>query len=84
MISPALNEGQTKVTAYIPEGVWYDFFTREAVGVSEDFLVIDCPITCIPLHVRGGAIIPTQVFKIVLPPVRINEFLLRGGSKNIV
>ena len=61
MISPALYQGQTSVRAYIPAGIWYDYFTRQAVSVSSDFLDIDCPLTCIPLHVRGGLVMPTQV-----------------------
>ena len=62
MISPALREGQTSVTVYFPNAIWYDYFTKEGVRSFGDvFQQLDCPLDCLPIHVRGGAILPYQV-----------------------
>ena len=61
MISPALERNQVEVNAYFPQGLWYDYFTRQQIGVAGEFINIQCDLDCIPLHIRGGSILPAQV-----------------------
>ena len=61
MVSPALNKNQTLVRAYFPGDLWYNYESGKVDSTSAGFKDIDCPIDCIPLHVRGGSILPTQV-----------------------
>jgi alpha-D-xyloside xylohydrolase len=42
---------------YFPEGVWYDFYTGEAIPGNQS-LVVDAPYGRMPLYVRGGSIVP--------------------------
>lgn len=60
LISPALQTGQTEVTAYIPSGRWYDYFTGVELPRSAAFLTLDTPLDKINVHVRGGSIFPLQ------------------------
>eukprot|EP00095_Tigriopus_kingsejongensis_P002729 maker-scaffold226_size249562-snap-gene-1.14 protein:Tk02729 transcript:maker-scaffold226_size249562-snap-gene-1.14-mRNA-1 annotation:"maltase- intestinal-like" len=61
LVSPALQAGQTLVNAYIPNDRWFDFYTTEEVVEGRgQFLEVPAPLERIPLHLRGGSIIPTQ------------------------
>lgn len=60
LISPVLYENATSVeNAQIPPGVWYDWYTYKAVE-GKSSVTLDAPLTHIPIHVRGGAIIPLK------------------------
>ncbi|XP_067678896.1 maltase-glucoamylase-like [Haliotis asinina] len=62
MISPILHEGQTSLSIYVPQGRWYDWYTGD-VASEEGGSYLHIPInpeSQIPLHVRGGHILPLQ------------------------
>ncbi|GAB6030873.1 hypothetical protein CHUAL_007707 [Chamberlinius hualienensis] len=63
LISPVVNEGDQSVSAYFPAAKWYDYYTGNNInGLDASFITLDAPLDGnIPLHVRGGSIIPTQV-----------------------
>lgn len=60
LISPVLYPGANEVKAYFPKGLWYDYYRRiaEPVQSSGGVIPIKATIDMIPLHIRGGAIIP--------------------------
>lgn len=76
LISPVLNEGDNTVKAYLPNDGerWYDlhevtnivhdnyllWWLVQVKEVTAGDVTLDAPITIIPLHVRGGVIIPQQ------------------------
>ncbi|XP_071117585.1 maltase-glucoamylase-like isoform X2 [Haliotis cracherodii] len=62
MISPILHEGQTSLSIYVPQGRWYDWYTGD-VAAEEGRSYLHIPISPdsqIPLHVRGGHVLPLQ------------------------
>ncbi len=67
LISPALQQGATQVTAYLPphtvaavNTVWYDIYTGQQV--SAGWVTLSAPLYGqIPVHVRGGIVIPMQI-----------------------
>ncbi|CAH1773346.1 unnamed protein product [Owenia fusiformis] len=62
LVSAVLNEGKTSVSAYIPDARWYDWYTGAEVSNSlrKSWTTLPAPLDFIPLHVRGGYILPTQ------------------------
>ena len=59
LVAPVLKDGRTTSEAYLPKGVWYDFWTdRRYDGPTG--LSASAPLDRIPLYVRAGAIIPTR------------------------
>lgn len=58
LVSPVAGEGESSVQAYFPD-LFYDWFTGKEV--SGDVTIADVAITDIPIHVRGGSIIPLRV-----------------------
>ncbi|KAL9656874.1 hypothetical protein ABK040_004408 [Willaertia magna] len=60
LVSPVLEQGVTMLTAYFPNDIWYDYYSGKLMPITQSFVLIDAPIDVLPLHLRGGAIIPRQ------------------------
>ncbi|EGE08930.1 alpha-glucosidase [Trichophyton equinum CBS 127.97] len=61
LVSPVTDEGATSVDIYLPDDIFYDYYTGEPVeGKGEVITMENVPITHIPLHFRGGQIIPMR------------------------
>ncbi|XP_071846318.1 sucrase-isomaltase, intestinal-like isoform X2 [Apostichopus japonicus] len=60
MISPVLDEGAVAVNAYFPNAKWYDYYTGMSVSARGSYDLLSAPLDYIPLHIRGGYILPTQ------------------------
>ncbi|KAJ8950170.1 hypothetical protein NQ314_008023 [Rhamnusium bicolor] len=63
MIVPVLEENKTNVNAYIPAGIWYDFYTKSGIHSIGQQFNLSAPLDTIPLLVRGGYILPQQTPK---------------------
>lgn len=57
LICPVTEPGAASKQVYLPEGVWYDFWTGERTEGPKTF---ERPVdlATIPIYVRGGAVIP--------------------------
>ena len=62
LVSPVTEENTTSVTFYLPADQFYDFFTHEAItGEGKDITRGNVAYDQIPVHIRGGSIIPLRV-----------------------
>lgn len=58
LVAPVTRENSTTASFYLPDDVFYDFYTHEVVrGRGETFTVDDVPFTSIPLYYKGGSIV---------------------------
>ncbi|XP_013863590.1 maltase-glucoamylase, intestinal [Austrofundulus limnaeus] len=60
LITPVLEPGVNNTRAYIPDAVWYDYETMERLSDRRVFVDMNLPGDKLGLHIRGGAILPTQ------------------------
>ncbi|KAK3715894.1 hypothetical protein LTR37_006877 [Vermiconidia calcicola] len=61
LVSPVLSDNTTSVSAYIPDDIFYDFATLQPLrGHGERMAFDDIAYTEIPMHIRGGSIIPMR------------------------
>jgi alpha-glucosidase len=61
LVSPVLEENSTAVSIYLPNATYYDFWTLERVQGNGSWVnLTDIGFDSIPLHIRGGAILPLR------------------------
>lgn len=66
MVTPVLAPGATTVNGVFPGvgsgAVWYDWYNQTAVSAGPGVnMTMDAPLGHIPVHVRGGSILPMQL-----------------------
>ncbi len=62
LVSPVTQEGATSVQIYLPNDIFYDFFTYKAVrGQGQSITLTDIGLTQIPLHIKGGSVLPLRI-----------------------
>lgn len=76
LVTPVLEENKVSVSGYFPADNWYEYRTGKLVGSNENGknLQLDAPIDFIPLHVRGGFILPTQEWDLTTEKSRKKPF----------
>jgi alpha-glucosidase len=57
LVAPVLDEGAARRGVYLPEGLWYDFWTGEKHS-GRQVISATAPLGVLPLYVKGGAAIP--------------------------
>jgi alpha-glucosidase len=57
LVAPILKPGASARLVYLPEGIWYDYWTGQPLAGSRT-IHADAPLETVPLYVRGGAVIP--------------------------
>ena len=57
LIAPVVEQGAREKMVYLPEGIWYDYWTGEKVE-GGSFLVRKAPLDLCPIYVKAGAVIP--------------------------
>lgn len=57
LIAPVFEKGATSRTTYLPDGLWYDWWSGEKIEGRKD-VVREVDLSVMPIYVRAGAIIP--------------------------
>ncbi|CAO3621774.1 unnamed protein product [Cunninghamella echinulata] len=62
LVSPVVTEGATTVDAQFPTGLWYDWYDYSVIKSTDPSkpLTLQAELTHIPVHLRGGSIVPTK------------------------
>ncbi|KAJ6630222.1 glycoside hydrolase family 31 protein [Mycena sp. CBHHK59/15] len=61
LVSPVTEENSTSVSIYLPKDTFFDFVTLAPVeGTGSQVLLNNISFTEIPLHIKGGAILPLR------------------------
>ena len=59
LVAPVVNQGMTKRMVYLPEGIWYDYWTKERI-VGPIWFVREAPLAVCPIYVKAGSVIPVM------------------------
>ena len=57
LVSPVVEQGAREKLVYLPEGVWYDYWTGEALEGGQSH-IRKAPLDTCPIFVKAGAVIP--------------------------
>ncbi|XP_015118649.1 lysosomal alpha-glucosidase isoform X2 [Diachasma alloeum] len=76
MIVPVLEEGKIQVQAYLPKGIWYNYYNNTGTVSNGQWFLVDAPLDTIPLFIRDGVIIPAQTPGQTTTQSRKNKFQL--------
>ncbi|KAF6844826.1 alpha-glucosidase [Colletotrichum musicola] len=61
LVAPVTEENSTSVNVYLPDDVFYDWYTHEAIqGEGEAVSLTEQDYTTIPLLIRGGSVLPLR------------------------
>lgn len=61
LVSPVFEDDAQSVTFYLPDDIFYDFWTLEPVrGEGADVTLDDVAWTDIPVYIRGGTVLPLR------------------------
>lgn len=61
LVSPVLEENSTSVSIYLPNATFYDFWTLQRIQGNASWInLTNVGFDSIPLHIRGGAILPLR------------------------
>lgn len=78
LVTPVLEEGKRSVTGYFPFDDWYNFYDGHRIASTSTpngkWVELLAQIDYIPLHVRGGHIMPTQEKALTTEFSRKNPF----------
>ena len=59
LAAPVVNQGAEKRMVYLPEGIWYDYWTHEKLE-GPVWFVREAPLDCCPIYVKAGSILPVM------------------------
>lgn len=59
LVAPIVYQGTHNRIVYLPEGEWFNFWTREKHDGGFP-IIVETPLDVCPIFVRGGAIIPMR------------------------
>jgi len=76
MIAPVLTPDTFHVELYLPDSLWYDYYTLELVSTGGAWTRLPAPLDTIPLLLRGGYIVATQAANVTTASTRLNPFHL--------
>jgi alpha-glucosidase len=57
MLAPIYRSATDHRLVYLPEGVWYDFWTKERLE-GKQYIIAKAPLDIMPMYIRGGSVVP--------------------------
>ncbi|XP_072453828.1 lysosomal alpha-glucosidase-like isoform X2 [Notamacropus eugenii] len=60
LVTPVLEPGVDTVIGYFPSGLWYDYYTGSSLQSQGEKVKLAAPLNHVNVHIREGAVLPTQ------------------------
>lgn len=77
LIAPVVEQGAREKLVYLPEGVWYDYWTGER-REGGSFFVKEAPLDVCPVYVKAGAVIPKYPARLCVGPDKDDLLILEA------
>jgi len=79
LVCPVVEEGATTWPVFLPDGDWYDLWTREHYSGGQT-IEVPTPLNRIPIFVKGGVAIPVRLG----PGQQLGEYVTLSREANSV
>ena len=75
LVAPVVDQGVTKRLVYLPQGVWYDYWTHEEYQ-GEQYYPVDAPLSVCPIFVKAGTVLPKAPAQMYVGEISNPELIL--------
>lgn len=75
LVAPVIEPGQTARLVYLPEGIWYDYWTKEKWNGGQ-YIIKEAPVDVCPIYVKAGSIIPNYPIQQYVGEKEIESIIL--------
>ncbi|MDE6387767.1 MAG: glycoside hydrolase family 31 protein [Lachnospiraceae bacterium] len=75
LVAPVVDQGVTKRLVYLPEGVWYDYWTHQEYQ-GREYYPVDAPLDVCPIFVKAGSVIPKAPAQMYVGEIPDPELIL--------
>lgn len=84
LVSPVVTEGARSVDAYFPPGLWYDWYDYSVIKSTKPSkpITLQANLTHIPVHLRGGSIVPTKTPEYLVSTTYASPYVLLVSLDN--
>ncbi len=76
LVAPVTTPSTYERDVYLPDGLWYDFWTGKLYGGGR-YVRVEAPLERIPVFVRAGAVLPLAPYGLKSASERVDSFELR-------
>lgn len=81
LVAPVVEQGMRQKMVYLPEGNWYDFWTREKLEGNR-YIIREAPLDVCPIYVKAGSILPMYAPKLSVSKEKDEELFLNVYPEN--
>lgn len=75
LVAPVVEQGVRKRMVYLPEGIWYDYWSH-AEYQGKQYYIIDAPLDVCPVFVKEGTILPMAPEQMYVGEIENPELIL--------
>lgn len=75
LVAPVVEQGQRTRLVYLPEGIWYDYWTKEKCNGNQ-YVIKAAPLDVCPIYVKAGSVIPNYPVQQYIGEKAIDSIIL--------
>ena len=75
LVAPVVDQGVTKRLVYLPEGIWYDYWTHKEYRGAQ-YYPVDAPLSVCPIFVKAGSVLPKAPDQMYVGEIQSPELIL--------
>ena len=75
LVAPVVEQGMRQKLVYLPEGEWYDYWTKEKVNGGQ-YIIREAGLDVCPVYVKAGSIIPKYPVRLSVSEAKDEKLIL--------
>lgn len=75
LVAPVVEQGATQKMVYLPQGIWYDFWTKEKLEGGR-YIIREAALDTCPIYVKAGTILPMYPERLFIGKEKDSKLIL--------